>query len=132
VRGRAILYADRITDSMRKAIDETARRRTRQIEHNAAHGITPKTIIKSVTDILEGARDSAAGGVSTGSGRRGRAFGKVAEPVEDYRLLTPAEATRRIREIEVRMFKHAQDLEFEHAAALRDEIRRLKAAALLG
>jgi excinuclease ABC subunit B len=132
VRGRAILYADRITDSMRKAIDETARRRTRQIEHNAAHGITPKTIIKSVTDILEGARDSAAGGASTGSGRRGRTFGKVAEPVEDYRLLTPAEATRRIREIEARMFKHAQDLEFEHAAALRDEIRRLKAAALLG
>lgn len=131
VRGKAILYADRITDSMRAAIDETARRRARQLDYNAAHGITPRTIVKPVTDILEGARESASS-ASTGAGRRGRAAQKVAEPAEDYRLLSPAEAARKIRELEARMFKHAQDLEFEHAAKLRDEIRRLKAEALVG
>ena len=132
VRGKAILYADRVTDSMRKAMDETARRRARQLEYNTAHGITPKTIVKAVTDILEGAREAAESKSATGGGRRGRVAQKVAEPVEDYRLLSPAEASRKIRELEARMFKHAQDLEFEHAARLRDEIRRLKAEALVG
>jgi excinuclease ABC subunit B len=131
VRGTAILYADRVTESMRKAMDETARRRARQIEYNVAHGITPKTITKAVTDILEGARESSGTGLSTGGGRRGRSVAKVAEAAEDYRLLTPADALKRIRELEARMFKHAQDLEFEHAARLRDEIRRLKSEALI-
>jgi excinuclease ABC subunit B len=132
VRGKAILYADRVTDSMRAAIDETARRRAKQLEYNAAHGITPKTIVKAVTDILEGAREAADSKAASGGGRRGRSAQKVAEPVEDYRLLSPAEATKRIRELEARMFRHAQDLEFEQAARLRDEIRRLKAEALIG
>jgi excinuclease ABC subunit B len=132
VRGKAILYADRITDSMRKAMDETARRRARQLEYNRAHGITPKTIVKAVTDILEGAREAAESKSATGGGRRGRAAQKAAEPAEDYRLLSPVEASRKIRELEARMFKHAQDLEFEHAARLRDEIRRLKVEALVG
>ena len=131
VRGTAILYADRVTDSMRKAIDETARRRARQIEYNKAHGITPKTITKAVTDILEGARESSGSSQPMSGGRRGRAVAKVAESAEDYRLLTPADALKRIRELEARMFKHAQDLEFEHAARLRDEIRRLKSEALI-
>jgi excinuclease ABC subunit B len=131
VRGTAILYADRVTESMRKAMDETARRRARQIEYNVAHGITPKTITKAVTDILEGARESSGTGLSTGGGRRGRSVAKVAEAAEDYRLLSPADALKRIRELEARMFKHAQDLEFEHAARLRDEIRRLKSEALI-
>jgi excinuclease ABC subunit B len=96
-----------------------------------AHGITPKTITKAVTDILEGARESSGTGLSTGGGRRGRSVAKVAEAAEDYRLLTPADALKRIRELEARMFKHAQDLEFEHAARLRDEIRRLKSEALI-
>jgi excinuclease ABC subunit B len=130
-RGKAILYADRITDAMREAIDETARRRARQLEYNRAHGITPKTIVKAVTDILEGAREAAEPKSATGGVRR-RAAQKVAEPEEDYRLLSPVEASRKIRELEARMFKHAQDLEFEHAARLRDEIRRIKAEALIG
>jgi excinuclease ABC subunit B len=85
-----------------------------------------------VTDILEGAREAADSKAASGGGRRGRSAQKVAEPVEDYRLLSPAEATKRIRELEARMFRHAQDLEFEQAARLRDEIRRLKAEALIG
>jgi excinuclease ABC subunit B len=121
LNGKAILYADRITDSMRRAIDETERRRARQVEFNKAHGITPKGIRKSVEDILEGAR--APGG------KKGQ-LRKVAEPLPRYATapeqMEPKQAAALLKELEQKMFQHAKNLEFEQAARLRDEIQRLK------
>src|SRR5690606_7209484 len=116
VRGKAILYADRMTRSMDIAIGETSRRRERQLAWNAEHGITPKTIVKKIADIMEGARGDASGR----SSRR-----RVAEARDDYRDLSAKQLSRRISELEARMFQHARDLEFEDAAALRDEIEAL-------
>jgi excinuclease ABC subunit B len=116
--GRAILYADRITNSMQRAIEETERRRAKQIEYNQQHSITPQTIQKAVADIMEGAYGSAGG-----SPRR---FAKVAEDVVQYASMKPDELSRKIRELEQQMFKHAQDLEFEEAARLRDEIQHIQ------
>lgn len=121
LNGKAILYADRVTDSMRRAIDETERRRAKQIEFNQQHGITPKGIRKSVEDILEGAR---APGGKKGQQR------KVAEPLPKYAVapeaMEPKQAAALLRELEQKMFQHAKNLEFEQAARLRDEIQRLK------
>jgi excinuclease ABC subunit B len=127
LRGKAILYADRVTNSMQRAIEETDRRRQRQIEYNAEHGITPQSIVRAVMDVMEGAR-TEPGTVKAGRGK-GR---RVAEPAEDYRLLTPAKAAARMKELEQKMYQHARDLEFEDAARVRDEIRRLKEASLAG
>ena len=121
LNGKAILYADKITDSMRRAMDETERRRAKQIEFNQAHGIIPKGILKSVEDILEGAR--APGG------KKGQ-LRKVAEPQQKYavapELMEPKQAAALLKELEQKMFQHAKNLEFEQAARLRDEIQRLK------
>ena len=125
LRGKAILYADRMTNSMQRAIDETDRRRQRQIEYNTEHGITPQSIVRAVMDVMEGARDEP-GAVKVGRGK-GR---RVAEPVEDYSLLSPAKAATRMKELEQKMHQHARDLEFEEAACARDELRRLKDARL--
>jgi excinuclease ABC subunit B len=127
VRGKAILYADKITDSMRKAIDETARRRSRQIAHNELHGITPRSIEKKVTDILEGAREAAP------VKGKNRAKGKlaVATPALDLSSLSPEQLSSKLKKLEAQMFKHAQDLEFEEAARIRDELQKLKAQGLM-
>ncbi len=121
VNGTAILYADQETGSMQRAIAETERRRRRQLEFNEAHGIEPKTIIKDVRDVMEGARSSAP--------RRGRGR-RAAEPKPAYQALSPAEALKQIQKLEKAMLKHARDLEFEEAAALRDEIQGLRQASL--
>ncbi len=126
VRGKAILYADRITGSMAAAIGETERRRERQLAYNREHGITPTTIVKRVADIMEGARDSAAD-ERAGRGRARR----VAEPQPDYTTLSPDQAVAKIRKLEAQMYKHAQDLEFEEAGRIRDEIQRIRAQALI-
>jgi excinuclease ABC subunit B len=129
VNGKAILYADTITGSIRRALDETERRRTRQVEHNLRHGITPQSIVKAVSDVMEGAR-SAPG--DQGSGRRGgkRGRGGAAAPeLADATPLAPEQAMKRIRKLEQEMFKHARNLEFEQAARLRDEIEKLRGAA---
>ena len=123
LRGRAILYADRITGSMERAIAETDRRRARQVAYNLEHGITPKTIEKKVADIMEGAYDS--------SSPRGRRFARVAEPDAEYGTVTPDNLDKVIRELEQKMFRHAELLEFEEAANVRDRIHKLKEQALL-
>ncbi|MCC7254376.1 MAG: excinuclease ABC subunit UvrB [Dokdonella sp.] len=128
LRGTAILYADNVTRSMRAAIDETERRRNRQLEYNAVHGITPRSVERRITDVMEGARDSAA----TERGRgRGGVMRKVAESAADYQLLNPEQLAARIRELEARMYKHAQNLEFEEAARVRDEIHRIREQGLI-
>lgn len=120
VNGLAIMYADRVTGSMERAIAETDRRRTRQIAYNAAHGIEPRTIRKEVRDILDGARPEPR------ADRRRRA----AEPQVAYESLSPEKAARELRRLEKRMHEHARNLEFEEAARLRDEIQALREKAL--
>jgi excinuclease ABC subunit B len=122
INGKAILYADSITGSMRRAIDETERRRARQVAYNLEHGITPQSIIKSVADIMEGATPGAPGGA--------RRQAKVAEPAADYAGLSPHQVAQRMKKLEQRMYEHARNLEFEEAARLRDEIRRLRESGL--
>jgi excinuclease ABC subunit B len=125
LRGKAILYADSITRSMRAALDETDRRRQKQLEYNVAHGIVPKSVVKRITDIMEGARDGAE--------EKGRGRGKrVAEPRVDYRAFSPEQLAAKLKKLEQQMYKHAQDLEFEEAGRVRDEIKRIKEQTLAG
>ncbi len=123
-KGKAILYADKMTGSMRQAIDETDRRRAKQIAYNERHGLTPRSIRKSVTDILEISIPGAA--LQTGGAQRA----KVAEDAAGYAAKTPKEAAKLINEMEERMYKHARDLEFEEAAQLRDRIQLIQAQML--
>ena len=118
LHGKAILYADQITGSMRRALDETERRRAKQTAYNAAHGITPRGIEKAVADILEGAY--------AGTPAPARHYAKVAEEVVEYAAIPPAKLVQKIKQLEQAMYKHARDLEFEEAARLRDEIQRLR------
>jgi len=125
VHGKAILYADKETRSMSRAIGETERRRAKQIEFNLAHGITPQTIIKRVADVMEGAREEG------GRTRRGESSRrKVAEPQLAYERLSPEDVMKRIRKLENEMYRRARELEFERAAELRDEIERLRKEGL--
>ncbi|CRI56083.1 excinuclease ABC subunit UvrB [Pseudomonas sp. CCOS 191] len=122
LNGRAILYADNITGSMQRAIDETERRREKQVAFNQANGIVPKGVVKDITDILEGA--SVPGARS----KKRKGMAKAAEEAGRYEveLQTPAQITKRIKQLEEKMFQFARDLEFEAAAQLRDEIGQLR------
>ena len=123
LNGKAILYADRMTGSMERAIGETERRRDKQIAFNLANGITPKGVTKSVADILEGA-------VVPGSRSNKRKKLKAAEDAAEYnanQLRSPSEISKRIRQLEEKMYHHSRDLEFEAAASVRDEIQTLRA-----
>jgi excinuclease ABC subunit B len=120
VNGRAILYADRITGSIERALAETNRRRARQIEHNALHGITPQSIRKAVADVMEGARGDAE---PSGRGRRGGRGEAVPLP------LGPEQAMRSIKKLETEMYRHARNREFEAAARQRDQIERVRQQA---
>ena len=128
VRGKAILYADRITRSMQAAIDETDRRRAKQVEYNEEHGIVPRSVARPIVDVLEGARSDAAEKESKKGKGKGRAG--VAEEAADYRSLSPAQLGVRLKALEQQMYQHAKDLEFEDAARVRDQIRQLKEASL--
>ncbi len=120
--GKAILYADTVTGSMRRAIDETDRRRAKQIAYNGEHGITPQTIRKAISDIMEGAH--------AGAPQRARDYARVAETEAEYARLTPQQMSRRLKALEKQMYQHARDLEFEKAAEVRDQIRALRAQGL--
>lgn len=116
LHGRAILYADVITKSMAAAMEETGRRRDKQLEFNAKHGITPKGIVKPISDIIEGVYR-----------RNAQPAAKAADKAGEYRLLNePKALAKKIKELEESMFRHARNLEFEQAAALRDEIKKLE------
>ncbi len=123
IRGKAILYADRVTGSMQRALDETERRRSKQEAFNAEHGISPQTIRKQVADIMEGAR--SAPGRGRGRGRR-----RVAEDHPQWQGLSEDELLRKAKRLEQQMYRHARDLEFEEAAKLRDEIERIRRVGL--
>ncbi|MGO1502827.1 MAG: excinuclease ABC subunit UvrB [Marinobacter sp.] len=128
LNGKAILYGDRITGSMQRAIDETDRRRAKQAEHNETHGITPQGLTKKVSDIMEGA---SGGRGKLKSSRPGK---KAAEEAEHYRAKiggrSPQEVLKEVSRLEDDMYKAASNLDFEAAARLRDEISELKEAAL--
>ncbi|HEV6967283.1 excinuclease ABC subunit UvrB [Roseateles sp.] len=118
LNGKAILYADRITDSMRKAIDETERRRTKQIAFNKANGITPRSVQKRIKDLIDGVYSEAAG--------RDEAKLLAAAKVED---LSEKDLSKRMAQLEKQMLEHARNLEFEQAARLRDQLAQLREQA---
>lgn len=117
--GKAILYAERITASMAKAMEETARRREKQMAHNQAHGIVPQTVRKKITDVMEGAHVAVK-------------LKKSVQKLETIPPLSAADAEKQLKKLEKMMLAAAQDLEFEKAAALRDEIKALRERWLLG
>ena len=119
LHGTAILYADRITDSMKAAIGETERRRARQLAFNAANGITPKSVTKRIKDIIDGVYDASVE----------NAEGAAAEPGANYASLDEKALAKTIRQLEKEMQEHARNLEFEKAAAARDKLFRLRQQA---
>jgi excinuclease ABC subunit B len=130
LRGKAILYADQITDSMQKAIDETDRRRQKQVEFNATHGIVPRQVEKQIADIMD-----LGEAFSGGAPKRGRKAAPAAKQAElpkdnDYAAMTASQLSARVKRLEQKMFQHAQNLEFEAAGQLRDEIRLIRELSL--
>jgi excinuclease ABC subunit B len=126
VRGKAILYADQVTGSMKRALEETGRRREKQIAFNAEHGITPKTIEKNIADIMAEAHETPGKKKSTRK-RAERGLAAESEAAYDIEPMSAADAARQIAELEKDMFKAAENLEFEEAAAIRDRIQKIKA-----
>ena len=116
INGRAILYAARITGSMRKAIDETERRRTKQHQFNLDNNITPRGVRRNISDVmdLDGGKTRAAAAL------------KAAEPASEYESLNTKQIDVKVQELETQMFNHAQNLEFELAASVRDKIKQLR------
>ena len=124
LEGKAVLYADKITGSMQRAMDETERRREVQVAHNKKHGITPKSIVKGIADIMEGAY------AATGKNKRDR---KVAEGGNDYNLSAVdsiQNIAKEIKRLEDKMYQHARNLEFEEAAQVRDQLGKLREKSL--
>ena len=119
LNGRAILYADKITDSMRRAIDETDRRRERQITYNTTHGIVPRSISKQVRDLIDGV-------VSDKTAKEDLRRAQTASEVE---TLSEKDLGKRIKALEKQMLEHARNLEFEKAASLRDQLALLREQA---
>ncbi|MDX7747393.1 excinuclease ABC subunit UvrB [Aeromonas veronii] len=119
LNGKVILYGDTITNSMKVAIEETERRRALQHAYNLKHGITPKGLNKSIGDVMD------MGGSRT-AGKPGKGMRKAAEPQGEYHVRSASEIAKEIKRMEEQMFQHARDLEFEQAAALRDQIQHLR------
>jgi excinuclease ABC subunit B len=125
LNGRAILYADRMTDSMRRAIDETDRRRARQVAFNEANGIVPRSVVKQVRELIDGVYGDRPD--ESDSSRKGSQR-KSAQPM-DAAAMSEKDVSREIKRIEREMLEHARNLEFEKAARLRDQLARLKEQA---
>ena len=123
VHGRAILYADRITGSMQRAMAETDRRRQKQVQYNLEHGVTPHSIVRPVIDIMEGARLAGVAG-ARGTQRRGKGGG--AAGLDVGRLKTASDIARELKRLETEMYRRARNLEFEQAALLRDQLDELR------
>ncbi len=123
LNGRAILYADRITGSMQRAIDETRRRREIQTAYNLEHGITPKGVQKAIRDIMEGVYSNATKNQAIHQA-------KIAEEAAVYLHMKPAQLAKHLKMLEQKMYAHAKNLEFEEAANLRNQIDHIKAMAL--
>jgi excinuclease ABC subunit B len=124
VHGTAILYADTVTDSMRRAIEETERRRAKQIAYNTAHGITPRSVVKAVKELIDGLP-------ATGEGAAARTSGRAASRADGDWLAQldrsdPHAVAKAIQKLEREMKRHAEALEFEKAAALRDQLLALR------
>ena len=119
VNGRAILYADKVTESMRKAIDETERRRNKQIAHNLAMGITPRTINKKIKELIDGVY----------SEKSDKGAGKDALRSAEVEMLSEKDLGKRIKQLEKQMLEHARNLEFEKAARVRDQLALLREQA---
>lgn len=125
LHGKAILYADRITNSMKKAIDETNRRREKQMKYNQDNGIIPQALNKKVGELL----DIGQGATNNRSKAKAR---KVAEPQAEYQIpRNPKDLQKEIKKLEQQMYKFAQDLEFEKAAAVRDQLHQLRQEFML-
>jgi len=125
LQGKAILYADKITGSMQRAMDETERRRTLQLAHNNQYGVIPKSINKAVADIMEGAYANPR------KGKRGR---KVAEAEAAYDIDSGQpikNIAAEIKRLEQAMYQHARNLEFEEAAKVRDQLGKLRERSLV-
>ena len=129
LNGRAILYADKMTGSMERAIGETQRRRDAQLAFNEKHGVVPKGIEKSVQDILEGARRMPT---KARSAREAKVANDRLAFTQDVMSMTPAALSRKLAELENNMAAHAKNLEFEEAAAVRDQIAEFKQIAFMG
>ncbi len=119
LNGMSILYADVVTGSMRRAIDETERRREKQIAYNEEHGITPRGIVKGISDVMDV-------GEAGRPGRHRKRFDRVAEPAADFAHLSATQLNARLKKLENSMYEHARNLEFEEAARVRDEIAAIK------
>ncbi len=122
VNGRVILYADRETDSIKKAMDETDRRREKQIEHNEFHHITPRGVVKPVRDIIDGIPSTPKEKIR---------YAQAAEIVDEYQSKKPGDWARLILKLEKKMYAHAKNLEFEEAGAIRDQIKQIRDENLL-
>jgi len=122
LEGRAILYADRVTDSMARAIGETDRRRKRQVAHNLAQGITPRSIVKQVRDLIDGVYSEKAGREAERLEQDAMQRAKVEE-------MSEKDIAREIKRLEKLMLEHARNLEFEKAARVRDQLSQLKQQA---
>jgi len=112
INGTAILYADRVTDSMRRALAETDRRRARQVAYNQRHSITPKGIVKRIKDLIDGVYDASQM--------------QAAQDEARYEAMSEKQIAREIKALEKKMLEHARNLEFEEAAKMRDRLTELK------